>query len=286
VTVLFADIADSTRLADEIGADRMHGVVNEPRRLLRSALRGTINASRRWFMALFGEPVAHEDHARRAALAALAIQDMIGRRSSAFLPADKRLAVRIGINSGAVVVGKIGGNLRWDYTAIGDTTNVAARLQAEAAPNDPAARPLPAPPTLRRVTGERTLKGKPNRSRSRGDWPFPWLRGRSRPDGGPTARWHICPRCKPVAAAGEFSPSSARQMGSRVCCASARRRRRRAGRGASVLGGTLATGRLSCPGRFDRRGRRSVVGPSRASAWWSSTGAGRESALPACRSRC
>ncbi len=169
VTVLFCDIANSTRLADEIGADRMHGVVNE---FFEDALaeiqrfEGTINVFLGdGFMALFGEPVAHEDHARRAALAALAIQDMIGRRSSAFLPADKRLAVRIGINSGAVVVGKIGGNLRWDYTAIGDTTNVAARLQAEAEPgaivcSEPVARAIDGYVECRAL-GERTLKGKP-----------------------------------------------------------------------------------------------------------------------------
>jgi len=90
---------------------------------------------------------------------------MIARRNSAFLPAGKRLAVRIGINSGAVVVGKIGGNLRWDYTAIGDTTNVAARLQAEAEPgtiacSEAVARAIDGFVACRAL-GERTLKGKP-----------------------------------------------------------------------------------------------------------------------------
>ena len=93
VTVLFCDIAHSTRLADEIGADRMHGVVNEFFEDALAAIQrfeGTINVVLGdGFMALFGEPVAHEDHARRAALAALAIQDMIAKRSPARSPAAR-----------------------------------------------------------------------------------------------------------------------------------------------------------------------------------------------------
>jgi hypothetical protein len=74
------------------------------------------------FMALFGAPVAHEDHARHAVLAALGIA------------ARAEVPVRIGINSGLVVVGTIGDDLRVDYTAFGDTTALAARLQSAAAP--------------------------------------------------------------------------------------------------------------------------------------------------------
>jgi Adenylate and Guanylate cyclase catalytic domain/AAA ATPase domain len=74
------------------------------------------------FMALFGAPVAHEDHARHAVLAALGIA------------ARAEVPVRVGINSGLVVVGTIGDDLRVDYTAFGDTTVLAARLQAAAAP--------------------------------------------------------------------------------------------------------------------------------------------------------
>jgi class 3 adenylate cyclase/tetratricopeptide (TPR) repeat protein len=169
VSVLFCDIADSTRLADAIGADRMHGVVNEFFEDALTEIRrfeGTINVFLGdGFMALFGEPVAHEDHARRAALAGLAIQDMLTRRTSAFLPAGTRLEARIGINSGAVVVGRIGDSLRWDYTAIGDTTNVAARLQAEADPGTIVCSEAVAHAVERHVecipVGTRELKGKP-----------------------------------------------------------------------------------------------------------------------------
>ena len=72
------------------------------------------------FMALFGAPIAHEDHARHTVLAALGIA------------AQSEVPVRIGINSGLVVVGTIGDDLRVDYTAFGDTTVLAARLQAAA----------------------------------------------------------------------------------------------------------------------------------------------------------
>src|SRR5262249_34592760 len=86
-------------------------------------------------MALFGAPVAHEDSPQRAVHAALAIRD-------ALAPLDARLQashgiplqIRIGINTGPVVVGPVGNDRKMDYTAIGDTTNLASRLQALAAP--------------------------------------------------------------------------------------------------------------------------------------------------------
>ena len=89
------------------------------------------------FMALFGAPVAHEDHVRRALLAATAILRIVEGGNGA--PADRQspdLAIRIGVNTGLVVFGAVAGALRMDATAIGDTANVAARLQAEAAPNN------------------------------------------------------------------------------------------------------------------------------------------------------
>ncbi|MBM3225635.1 MAG: tetratricopeptide repeat protein, partial [Candidatus Tectomicrobia bacterium] len=89
-------------------------------------------------MALFGAPVAHEDHARRAVLAALGVQWSLRGGGNASLPdalARERLTVRMGLNTGLVVVGSIGDNLRMDYTAVGDTTNLAARLQQIAEPD-------------------------------------------------------------------------------------------------------------------------------------------------------
>jgi class 3 adenylate cyclase len=126
VSVLFCDIVRSSALAAELGPEEFHLVID---RFFQVALaevhryEGTVNQFLGdGFMALFGAPVAHEDHARRAVLAALGIAERA------------EVKIRIGINSGLVVVGTIGDDLRVDYTAFGDTTVLAARLQAAAAP--------------------------------------------------------------------------------------------------------------------------------------------------------
>src|SRR5262249_41857301 len=135
ITVLFCDIVSSTRLAERIGADAMHALLNRFFELAMAEVHryeGTINQFLGdGFMALFGAPIAHEDHARRAVLAALGV-----RRALAADPPMAELRTRMGLNTGPVVVGAIGDNLRMDYTAIGDTTNLAARLQQIANPGD------------------------------------------------------------------------------------------------------------------------------------------------------
>jgi class 3 adenylate cyclase/tetratricopeptide (TPR) repeat protein len=141
VTVLFCDVAGSTGLAERLGPDAMHDLFN---RFFAAALaevhryEGTVNQFLGdGFMALFGAPVAHEDHARRAVLAALAIRRAFTDRPLELdtgLPV--RLTLRMGLNTGIVVVGAIGDNLRMDYTAVGDTTHLAARLQQLAAPGE------------------------------------------------------------------------------------------------------------------------------------------------------
>ena len=139
VTVMFCDIVNSTSVAVSIGPEAMHRLLDT---FFEAALgevhryEGTINQFLGdGFMALFGAPLAHEDHARRAVMAALAIRDAVSK-SVGNGAATARLNLRLGLNSGSVVVGKIGDNLRMDYTAVGDTTNVAARLQQEAEPGD------------------------------------------------------------------------------------------------------------------------------------------------------
>jgi class 3 adenylate cyclase/tetratricopeptide (TPR) repeat protein len=136
VTVLFCDIANSTSLAQRLGPEAMHALLNAFFELALAevhCVEGTINQFLGdGFMALFGAPVAHEDHVRRALLSTLAIRQRL--RDSNAAPALKHVHVRMGLNAGTVVVGKIGDNLRMDYTAIGDTTNLAARLQHLARP--------------------------------------------------------------------------------------------------------------------------------------------------------
>ena len=139
VTVLFCDLVGSTALAERLGADTMHDLLNRFFELALAEVHryeGTVNQFLGdGFMALFGAPLAHEDHARRAVLAALGVARAVSERpvvldSGAQIP----LTVRMGLNTGLVVVGAIGDNLRMDYTAVGDTTHLAARLQQAAAP--------------------------------------------------------------------------------------------------------------------------------------------------------
>jgi class 3 adenylate cyclase len=139
VTVLFCDLVNSTSLAARIGAEAMHTLLNRFFDLALTEVHhyeGTINQFLGdGFMALFGAPIAHEDHARRAVLAALGVQGKFeGNALRLREPSGAPLEIRIGLNTGLVVVGAIGDNLRMDYTAVGDTTNLAARLQQAAPP--------------------------------------------------------------------------------------------------------------------------------------------------------
>jgi class 3 adenylate cyclase len=138
VTILFCDLVNSTPIAERIGPEAMHTLLN---RFFECALHevhryeGTINQFLGdGFMALFGAPIAHEDHARRAVLSALALQHTL-KDAELGTPYGVECQFRMGLNSGLVVVGSIGDNLRMDYSAIGDTTNLAARLQQAAEPD-------------------------------------------------------------------------------------------------------------------------------------------------------
>jgi class 3 adenylate cyclase/tetratricopeptide (TPR) repeat protein len=137
VTVLFCDLVESTRLAEQVTPETMHEIMDRVLKLMAEAIHrygGTVNQFLGdGVMALFGAPMALEDHALRAVQAALAIRETAagyGAQLQQQYGVDLRL--RIGLNTGPVVVGRIGDDLRMDYTAIGDTTNLAARLQAMA----------------------------------------------------------------------------------------------------------------------------------------------------------
>ena len=139
VTVLFADIAGFTELSTRLDPEDLHTVMDGCFARITEAVHryeGTVNQfTGDGVMALFGAPIAHEDHAVRGVSAALAIQAAM-REYSQTLAASRGLdfALRIGINTGPVVVGRIGDDLRMDYTAQGETVNLAARLQAVARP--------------------------------------------------------------------------------------------------------------------------------------------------------
>jgi class 3 adenylate cyclase len=136
VSVLFCDIVGSTALAERLGAEAMRDLVNRFLEVSIAEVRrydGTVpQFAGDGFMAVFGAPLTHEDHVRRALLAALGIRRALGDEGGA---GDRGLDLpaRIGIHTGPVVFGPIGGNFGLD-TAIGDTANLAARLQQAAEP--------------------------------------------------------------------------------------------------------------------------------------------------------
>src|SRR5262245_29774582 len=139
VTILFADLKGSMELL----ADRDP---EEARKLLDAVVvrmmeavhhyEGTVNEVRGdGIMSLFGAPVAHEDHAVRACYAALRMQQAVKRYADELRRSDGPLVqIRVGINSGEVVVRSIGSDLRMDYSAVGLTTHLAARMEQVAVP--------------------------------------------------------------------------------------------------------------------------------------------------------
>jgi len=138
VTVLFCDIVNSTPLTERLGPEAMRDLVTafleaslaEVHRYGGTAPQFTGDG----FLALFGAPRTHEDHVRRALLAALAIRQALAGDGETGARKRLDLPVRIGIHSGPVIFGSIGDKLPMDHTVIGDTANVAARLQQAADP--------------------------------------------------------------------------------------------------------------------------------------------------------
>ncbi|MCZ6782111.1 MAG: AAA family ATPase, partial [Proteobacteria bacterium] len=135
VTVLFADVKGSMELAEQIDPEEWHGILDRFFSILAEGVHrfeGTVNQyTGDGIMALFGAPIAHEDHAQRACYAALWLRDELRRHADDLrLERGLNMSVRIGLNSGEVVVGKIGDDLRMDYTAQGHTVGLAARMEA------------------------------------------------------------------------------------------------------------------------------------------------------------
>src|SRR5262245_40189701 len=139
VTVLFADLKGSMELLAERDPEEARQLLDPVLERLMDAVHrfeGTVNqVLGDGIMALFGAPIAHEDHALRACYAALAMQEAIQRYSAQVRRAHGlEVQLRVGLNSGEVVVRTIGNDLHMDYSAIGQTTHLAARMEQLATP--------------------------------------------------------------------------------------------------------------------------------------------------------
>src|SRR5256886_10589024 len=154
---------------ERLDPEEVHALINHAFEVMLAEIHryeGTVNQFLGdGLMALFGAPIAHEDHAQRAAHAALAMQQALSRdRGELERTRGIDFRVRMGLNTGLVVVGAIGDNLRMDYTAVGDTTNTAARMQQLAPPGGivvaEATQKLIAPYFETRALGAVPVKGK------------------------------------------------------------------------------------------------------------------------------
>jgi len=138
--VLFADVKGSMELAEQLDPEQWHTILDRFFQILTEGVHrfeGTVNQyTGDGIMALFGAPIAHEDHAQRACYAALQLlEDLRNYARDMKRTHGLDFAVRIGVHSGAVVVGKIGDDLRMDYTAQGQTVGLAQRMEGLAEAN-------------------------------------------------------------------------------------------------------------------------------------------------------
>ena len=139
VTVLFADLKDSTRLIEGLDPEAARQLLDPALHLMMDAVHryeGTVNqVLGDGIMALFGAPIAHEDYALRACYAALAMQTALRRYSDEVRRTQGlTLQTRVGLNSGEVVVRTISNDLHMDYSAVGQTVHLAARMEQLATP--------------------------------------------------------------------------------------------------------------------------------------------------------
>ena len=154
VTVLFADVRGSLELLADRDPEEARQLLDPVLERMMEAVHhyeGTVNqVMGDGIMALFGAPLAHDDHAQRACYAALRMQEQVGRYGDELQRAHGMpVQIRVGLNSGEVVVRAIGSDLHMDYSAIGQTTHLAARMEQIAKPGSI----LLTPGTLRLVEG-------------------------------------------------------------------------------------------------------------------------------------
>jgi len=138
VTALFADVSGFTSISEEMDPEEVHTLMSECLMFLTEEVHryeGTIaQFLGDGVLALFGAPIAHEDAPQRALHAALGIRERLTEYALKLKPKGIEFNMRLGLNTGLVIVGKIGDNLTMEYTAMGDTVNLASRMQSLAQP--------------------------------------------------------------------------------------------------------------------------------------------------------
>ena len=137
VSVLFADIAGFTALSETMDAEPVRDLLNDLYDQLVPVIEryeGTVDKFMGdCLMAVFGAPTAHEDDAERSVRAGIDMRSTLARFNG---ERGLNLSIHIGINTGRVIAGAVGGRGRWDYSVIGDAVNVASRLEEASAPGD------------------------------------------------------------------------------------------------------------------------------------------------------
>jgi adenylate cyclase len=154
ITVMFADLSGFTRLSTKLGPEELMAVTNTYHALMVEAVEATGGYVDKFVgdavMAIWGAPLADPDHAASAARAALRVVERITQAKS---DADARgvpgYGVKIGINTGPAVVGNVGAPKRYNYTALGEAVNIAARL--ESVPEDYGCRIVVGPETAKAI---------------------------------------------------------------------------------------------------------------------------------------
>ncbi len=141
VTILFADIVGSTVLGEQFDPEDLAELMSRALAEMTRAVEGAGGTVGRLMgdgmLAFFGAPISHEDDPLRAIRAALAIRDHVGALSESLAAeGGPQLQVRVGLNSGLVVVGQVGGDVFSEYTTMGDAANTAARMQGAAGPDE------------------------------------------------------------------------------------------------------------------------------------------------------
>jgi len=138
VTVLFADVKGFTSISEKLDPEDVQTLISECLVFFTEEIHRYEGAIAQFLgdgvMALFGAPIAHEDAPQRALYAALAIRERLREYSEKLKKQGIDFNMRIGLNTGLVVVGRIGDDLTMEYTAMGDTVNLASRMESTAQP--------------------------------------------------------------------------------------------------------------------------------------------------------